>query len=65
MGEVTCTVSCTWWLLGLTVKTLWLGLRGPILALAAWTGLENATLGFISGRKYCLDTEQMYDNREC
>ena len=31
-------------LLGLAVKALWLGLGVPILALAAWTGLENATL---------------------
>ena len=32
------------WLLGLAVKVLWLGPGGPIPALAAWTGLEDATL---------------------
>ena len=37
-------VTCTWWLLGLAVKAPWLGAGGPIPALAAWTGLENATL---------------------
>ena len=41
---VTHRVTCTWWLLGLAVKAPWLGLGGPILALATWTGLENATL---------------------
>ena len=35
-------VTCTWWLLGLAVKVPWLGPCGPILALAAWTGFENA-----------------------
>ena len=44
VGGVTCRVSCTWWLLGLAVKVPWLGMGRPILALAAWTGLENATL---------------------
>ena len=44
LGGVTCRVTCTWWLLGLAVKAPWLGPGGPILALAAWTGLENATL---------------------
>ena len=29
---------------GLGCKAPWLGLGGPILALAAWTGLENATV---------------------
>ena len=28
----------------MAVKAPWLGPGGPILALAAWTGLENATL---------------------
>ena len=37
-------VTRRWWLLGLAVKAPWLGPGGPILALAAWTGLENATL---------------------
>ena len=44
VGGVTCRVTCTWWLLGLAVKVPWLGLCGPIPALAAWTGFENATL---------------------
>ena len=42
VGRVTHRVTCTWWLLGLAVKVPWLGLGGPILAPAAWTGLENA-----------------------
>ena len=45
VGEVTRKVTCTWWLLGLSVKPAWLGLGGPILALAAWTGLENGRIG--------------------
>ena len=54
-GEVGGRAACTWWLLGLAVKGLWLGLGGPILALDAWTGLENTTLrGFISGKESCL-----------
>ena len=44
VGGVTLRVTCTWWLLGLAVKAPWLGLGGPILALAAWTGLENVAL---------------------
>ena len=44
VGEVTHRVTCTWWLLCLAVKAPWLGPGGPILALAAWTGLENAIL---------------------
>ena len=44
----------TWWLLGLAVKAPWSGPVGPILALAAWTGLENATL--------TLGSERVYDN---
>ena len=44
MGGITHKVTCTWWLLGLAVKVPWLGPGGPILALTAWTGLENATL---------------------
>ena len=46
MDGVTRRVTCTWWLLGLAVKEPWLGPGGPILALAAWTGLENGTLTF-------------------
>lgn len=44
VGGVTHRVLCTWQLLGLAVKGLWLALGGPILTLAAWTGLENTTL---------------------
>ena len=44
VGGVTRRVTCTWWLLGLAVKAPWLGVGGLILALAAWTGLKNATL---------------------
>ena len=44
VGGVTRRVTCTWWLLGLAVKVPWLEPGGPTLALAAWTGLENATL---------------------
>ena len=44
MGGVTNRVIYTWWLLGLAAKAPWLGPGGPILALAAWTGLENGTL---------------------
>ena len=44
VGGVTHRVTCTWWLLGLDVKVPWLGPGGPTLALAAWTGLGNATL---------------------
>ena len=45
-----CTrVTCTWWLLGFAVKAPWLGPGGPILALAAWTGLENTTLHLVGG----------------
>ena len=38
---VTQRMTRTWWLQGLAVKV---GPGGPILDLAAWTGLENATL---------------------
>ena len=44
VGGVTHRVTGTWWLLGLAVKVPWLGPGGPVPALAAWTGLENATL---------------------
>ena len=33
----------------MAVKVSWLGPGGPILALAAWTGLENATLTIVGG----------------
>ena len=52
VGGVTRRAAYTWWLLGLVVKGPWLGLGGPILALDAWTGLENTTLrGFSSGKE--------------
>ena len=35
---------CTWWLLGLALKRLWLVPRGPPHALTAWTALENTNL---------------------
>ena len=62
VGGVTHRVTYTWWLLGLAVKTPWLGPCGPILSLAAWTGLENATLTFLAGKAAwtlsgCLTTE--------
>ena len=44
VGGIIRRVTCTWWLLGLAVKVPWLGPGGPSLALAAWTGFENATL---------------------
>ena len=46
-------------LLGLAVKPPWLGLGGLILALAAWTGLENGTLGGKAawGLSRCLTTQ--------
>ena len=37
-------VTCTWWLLGLAVEAPWLRQGGQILALAAWTGMENTAL---------------------
>ena len=37
-------MTSTWWLLGLAVTAPWVGPSGPILALAALAGLENATL---------------------
>ena len=43
VGGVTRRVTCTWWWLGLAVN-MPLELGGPILALATWTGLENAIL---------------------
>ena len=43
-GEwVICRVKCTW-LLGMAVKSSWLGLDISPLILSAWTGLENTTL---------------------
>jgi len=37
-------VTCTCWLLWLSVEMPWLVLGGPILALFAQTGLENTAL---------------------
>ena len=37
-------VTCTWWLLWLSVEMPWLALGGPILALFAQIGLENTAL---------------------
>ena len=68
VGGVTCRVTCTWWLLGLAVKVPWLRPGGPILALAAWTGLENATFTLYGAhfwQRRLLDSEQAHDNREC
>ena len=45
VGGVTRRVTCTWWLLASAAKAPWLGPGESILTLAAWTGLENATLG--------------------
>ena len=36
-----CRVTCTWWLLGLTLKGPWLVPGRPSHTLTAWTGLEN------------------------
>ena len=41
---VTRRVTCTWWLLWLSVEMSWLVLGGPILTLFAQIGLENTTL---------------------
>ena len=66
VGGVTRRMTCTWWLLVLAVKVPWLGPCWPILALAAWKGLENANCrAFISGREGCLGSEQVFDKREC
>ena len=43
VGGVAHRVTCTWWLLGLAVTAPGVGSGRSILALAAWTGLENAT----------------------
>ena len=53
----------------LAVKAPWLGPGGPILALAAWTGLENTTSSHLVGGSFlagkavwglsgCLTTER-------
>ena len=49
-------------------KVPWLGPGGPILALAAWTGLEDAIVlpcrVCISSREGCLVSEWVFDNRK-
>ena len=55
-------------MLGLAVKVPQLGPGGPILALAAWTGLEmllSLCRGFISDREVCLGSEWVFDDGEC
>ena len=59
VGGVTRRVFCTWWLLGLAVKVPWLGPSEPILALAAWTDVESATV--TTGN---LGSGRVLDNRE-
>ena len=44
VGRVTRRVTCTCWLLWLSVEMPWLALGGPILALFAQIGLENTAL---------------------
>ena len=44
VGEVTRRVTCTCWLLWLSVEMPWLVLGDPILALFAKIGLENTAL---------------------
>ena len=44
VGGVTRRMTCTWWLLWLSVEMPWLALGGPILALFAQIGLENTAL---------------------
>ena len=43
VGRDTGRVLCTWWLLGLALKSPWLAPGGPPHALTAWTGLEITT----------------------
>ena len=49
VGGVTLRVTCTRWLLGLVSKAPWLGTGGPIVALAAWTGLEKRYSHHVGG----------------
>jgi len=44
VGGVTRRVTCTWWLLWLSVEMPWLALGDPILPLFAQIGLENTAL---------------------
>ena len=59
MGGFTRSVTCAWWLLGLTVKAPRLGPGRPILALTAWTGLENVYSHLVGGS---FQAEQVFDN---
>ena len=57
-------VVCTWWLVDVAVKGLWLGLGGPPLALTAWTGLKtllSPCRGLVFGKEGCLGSESVYD----
>ena len=68
VGGVTRRVLCTWQLPGLAVKGPWLASGGQILTLAAWAGLKtllSPIRGFISVRKGCLGSEQVFANRGC
>ena len=53
-----CRVLCTWQLVGLAVKEPWLAPSGAICT----TGLENATLMFMSGREGALGSLQVFAN---
>ena len=44
VGGVIRRVTCTWWLVWLSVEMPWLALGGPIVALFAQIGLENTAL---------------------
>ena len=57
VGGVTRKVTCTWWLLGLTVKAPWLGPGRPILALASWTGLAFPVGKAVWALNGCMTTE--------
>ena len=60
VGEVNCRVTCTWRLLSLALKGLWLVPGGLPLALTAWRGLQNTTLTLVSSKKACLGFERVY-----
>ena len=60
---VTHGLLCTWQLLGLAVKEPQLAPSGPISALVAQSGLENATLTlweFISSREGGLGSKRVF-----
>ena len=61
-------VTCTWWLLWLSVEMPLLALGGPILALFAQIGLETLLSPcrvFISGSKGFFGSEWIFAGREC